>query len=901
MPEILPSLDALPAPAEAVFLCATLRQARRLRSEYDRAQAAKGLARWQPLKCLTVGQWLESLTTEALLAGEIPAADAPRRVLTGAQEAVLWEQSLRARLDGATAENLFDLEGLAAAAAEANELIEVWGVGASAEAGEETRQFLYWRAEFRRRCEAKGWLEPARHLAWQVRCVVRGAGRLPARVVLVGFDRTNPLERRLLAALEARGVGVSELSSLEAASNGACSVAMPDRQAECRAAAAWVRNCLSTRPASRLAIVVPELASLRPVLLRALDDALAPASFRPARAEAPRAYNLSLGEALAAVPLVDVALRLLRLATAPRRVPQTDIGALLCLPYWSADESEMEGRARLDARLRAKQPRVASLERTLRFARAEAERGMPIARLLTHLTDLLHAMPRGGQLPSAWGSVFRAALAAAGWCGERSLSSHEWQARQTFFEVMESLAALDAMLGPVTASAACRRLARLCREKIFQPETKGEPTIEVLGPLEAAGIEADGVWVMGMNEHQWPPVARPNPLLPAAAQRAAEAPGSCAAVQAHFAASIHRRLLAAAPTVVFSWSERDGDRPLRPSPLLVDLPAQSMAMPPAVPEGIGCTELEYRADTQGPALGADESLKGGANLLKAQAVCPAWAFYEYRLGARALECAEEGFDARERGNLVHAVLESFWAGRGRAELRTLLAGGDETLLAAITAAVDQALTALGGGDGEGGPGPRFLALEQERLTRLMIEWLAVEAERGGDFSVAERERSRDVDIEGLRINLRVDRLDRLADGRPVLIDYKTGSAVSTGSWFEPRITEPQLPLYAAFGTAGEAPVALVLAKVRRDECGFKGAAMEDGLLPGLDVVADWEAQVGRWREAITALAREVRAGEAAVRYASEKDLDYCPVKPLLRLPEARLQREGMAWDEGSAA
>jgi len=889
MPEFLASLDALPKPAEAVFLCATLRQARRLRGEYDRAQAAKGLARWQPLTCLTVGQWLESLTTEALLAGEIPAADAPRRLLSGPQEAVLWEQSLRARLDGATAENLFDLEGLAAAAAEANELIEVWGVAAPAEAGEETRHFLSWRAEFRRRCEARGWLEPARYLAWQVRCVVRGAGRLPARVVLAGFDRYNPLERRLLAALEARGVGVSELAFLEAASSGACSVAMPESQAECRAAAAWVRERLSTRPASRLAIVAPELASLRPALLRALDDALAPASFRPARAEAPRAYNLSLGEALATVPLVDVALRLLRLATAPRRVQQTDLGALLCLPYWSADESEMEGRARLDARLRAKQPPVASLDRTLRFARSEAERGMPIGRLLAHLTGLLHAMPRGSQLPSAWAGVFRAALAAAGWPGERSLSSHEWQARQTFFETLETLAGLDAMLGPVTAPEACRRLARLCREKIFQPETEGEPTIQVLGPLEAAGIEADGVWVMGMNEHQWPPVARPNPLLPAAAQRSAETPGSCAAVQARFAAAIHRRLLAAAPEVVFSWSEREGDRPLRPSPLLADLPAQGMAAPPAAPEGIGGTTLERRADAQGPALGADESLKGGASLLKAQAVCPAWAFYEYRLGARALECADDGLDSRERGNLVHAALEAFWAGRGRAELLALGAAGPQALLAAITAAVDQALAGLAG-DGESGPGPRFLALESERLTRLLIQWLALEAERGSDFSVAEREQSRSVDIEGLQISLRVDRLDRLADGRQVLIDYKTGSAVSMASWFQPRITEPQLPLYAAYGVPQEAPVALVLAKVRRDECKFIGAATEDGLLPGLKTVDDWDAQVVRWREAITALAREIMAGEAAVRYGNEKDLDYCPVKPLLRLPEARQQR-----------
>jgi exodeoxyribonuclease-5 len=40
-------------------------------------------------------------------------------------------------------------------------------------------------------------------------------------------------------------------------------------------------------------------------------------------------------------------------------------------------------------------------------------------------------------------------------------------------------------------------------------------------------------------------------------------------------------------------------------------------------------------DAKAPAVGEGERVRGGTGLLKAQALCPAWAFYQYRLGARA--------------------------------------------------------------------------------------------------------------------------------------------------------------------------------------------------------------------------------------------------------------------------
>ncbi len=916
-PETLPSLDALPAPEDApgetLVLCATHRLARALRAGHDRARAAAGLARWHSLECLTVDQWLEAVGTEALLAGEIPAASAPRHVLDARQEQALWEMAVTAGLADRPEAPLFDREGLAAAAREANELALVWQLPLPEEAAAareplppETVEFLRWRADFRRRCAAGGWLESARHGRRLVAALAGGAGRLPPTVMLAGFDRFNPLERDLLAALQVRGVRLLELAP-EGAAGRAEAAAFPDRIAECRAAAAWAAVRLAADPDARLAIVVPDLAGLREPLALALDAALHPAVLRPALAEAPRRYNLSLGLPLARQPLVETALRLLSAATGDGRLPQEELSALLLGSHFSADESEADARAGLEAAMRRDLPPVVGLERFRRYVRRLAGRGLPLERLAAHL-DLLAARPSGREPPSAWAAAFRRLLDGLGWPGERSLSSHEWQARRGFLEVLEELGRLDPVLGRLPAAEACRRLRAACRDRIFQAETEGEPPVQVLGPLEAAGLRADAIWMMGMNDHLWPPPARPSPLLPAALQRRAESPGASAAVQAAFAARIHRRLLRAAPELVFSWARQEGDRPLRMSPLLAGLPAVEAPVPPpplrAAVAGQALAAagharditpaLEAIVDRRAPPVAEGEDLRGGAALLEAQARCPAWAFHRYRLGARPLETPVEGLDASARGSLVHLALEHFWAGRDSAALAALDGAARRAAIGGAVAAAVEAYCH----DMPEPPAPRFLDLERERLAALLAEWLAEEARRPLPFAVEAREQGRTVVVEGIPLSLRVDRVDRLADGRRIVIDYKTGAQVGTADWARPRLLQPQLPLYAAWAPEGEAPAAAVLARVRRGECRFKGLAEESGLVQDVvgiagakgfpaDAVPDWPALLARWRESIAALAREVRDGEAGVDYAREADLKYCEVLPLLRLPERR--------------
>jgi len=871
-------------PAGKLVLCANQRLARHLRAQHDRAQIAAGRTTWQPLPALTVGAWLDSLVAEALLAGAIPAAQAPRLALNAAQQRLLWEQAIAASTtDGEDA--LFDREGLALAAAEADELCEVWKLRPGGGAGEETQRFLDWRRHVRAACEPRGWVDAARLRTWQIRCLAEGAGRLPASIAFAGFDRDSPQDAELKKVLAVRGVAVGELDLGREQAGDAVVAPCADRRAECRAAAAWAAARLAEHPEARLGIVAIELAGVRETLVAALDDALHPEATLAANAEQSRCYNVSLGTPLARQPVVAVALELLQLA-ATHRCEQARLGALLRGAYWSAWQGEADGRARLDAAMRRHLPPMIGVPSWLTFLKRLEAKGLRIARTRAHVEALVRAIDgnSGRRLPSAWGGVFADLLEQGGWPGERTLSSREWQARDAFRDTLEQLGALDALLGKVPLAEAVRQLARLTRERVFQPETVGRPNVEVMGPLEAAGLTFDALWVLGANDDAWPPPPRPNPLLPADLQRRARSSNASADVQLEFARSVQRRLLHAAPQIVFSWAQGEGDRQLRPSPLLAGLPAGTApaAVDSVIARQVGTGRIERLEDHRAQPLAAGEQVAGGTGLLKAQALCPAWAFYRYRLGAKALDEPVEGLDAMDRGTLLHRMMEKFFAGRSQAQLAAM---SDAQRDDAIRLAVAEAFAAFDGERDERLPA-RFAQLEQVRLAALLAQWLPLELARPAPFTVAACEQQAEVNIEGIAIDLRADRIDELEDGRRLVIDYKTGDPKTKG-WEGERLAEPQLPVYATLTGAD----GVLFARLRADDCGFLGWAGDKDVVEGVKAV-DWPATLEQWRAALATVAREVREGHAAVSFASERDLDYCEVRPLLRLPEVRAQEQG---------
>ena len=183
---------------DRLTLCATSRLAQTLRGE-----APDGVEVWRTQRALTIGQWLGNLADEALLGG---IADLPT-ALDPFAERLLWEKIIAASLTEATP--LFDLQGMAASAAEAHALSRLWNIRpAGAQLADETRLFAGWQLEFDKRCRAAGWSDTVSLQRQLIDLIAAGHFALPDAVSFAGFDRLTPLEEGLMAALSGRGVSV---------------------------------------------------------------------------------------------------------------------------------------------------------------------------------------------------------------------------------------------------------------------------------------------------------------------------------------------------------------------------------------------------------------------------------------------------------------------------------------------------------------------------------------------------------------------------------------------------------------------------------------------------------------------------------------------------------------------
>ena len=897
--------------SDNLIICATERLVRGMALRAQQQAAAQNRAQWPVAQATTLPVWLDSVIEQANLLGLLPDGVLPLMQLNALAEAHLWEQAINDCLAKHEARELFDVPAIAQTAIEANDLMLNWQISDGdinhAFMSQETRQFLRWRSVFTGLCHSQQAMQASQLMTLQItllgqhQAAIQANIKLPKRIELAGFDRITPLEQSLFDCLSAYGISVERTGYKYSKSAKVACHGLADLNAECRAAVAWAQQQLAANPQAQLAIVSPALSHVRRLLSDLLDDAFHPQTLHGSFLELPRCYDFSLGLNLAEYPLVASALRLLSLASQKASLQFEQVTALLLDHYWGLP-AERDARARLDAHLRKHlnaSYRLAGLIKQV--ARCEND-GRALSGLLTQLKQIAAFQSKPKQWPSTWLVDFTGLLSDLAWAQTRPLSSHEYQTQQAFYKSMQELASLDALMGKITAQAALQKVSVLMRSKVFQPEARGDTRIQLLGLLETPALQLDAIWVMNMNDQHSPAPVKLNPLLPAQVQRDAATPNASAAVQSYFAGLVQQRLLHSAANVVFSYALKEDDKELRPSPLLAGLPhgSRPLASLSTLSERLAVPiRMEYLDDNMAPPLSMDEKINGGVKLLAAQAVCPAWAFYQYRLGAGKLQTPVDGLDGMTRGSLLHQVLQFFW--QECQSLNRLKALTAEQRWQAIDSAIDKSIEASRLERHLYTP-PQVLHIEKKRLHQLLNDSLNLESQRA-DFSVQDCEKKFNLNLDGLPLNISVDRIDRLADGRLVVIDYKTGNRLDYKSWADARIVEPQLPIYAVLALQGQDVAAVCFAKVRSDETKFAGLAADAGLLPKVwDIkekrsnkvfndFADWATLLDHWYVSLKAIAAEIKAGEAGVLVNKESDFVYCDVLPLLRLAERSLQFE----------
>jgi probable DNA repair protein len=865
-----------------LVLTVNKRLARYLRQGYDRRQQSQGHAVWTSPAIYSFSAWQRQLVESLRL---------DDRTLDQAQVLRLWECAIEADLN-ASGEGLMRIPDAAKQAAKAHQLLCEYGAAFTPEeGGEDHRTFLRWRQHWQGLCLSGGWEDPALLSSRLVQALEQANVSLPGNLWLAGFDDLTPTVEALCRALSQRGVATHRWMPPACVSPSMGRVGYADPDEEVRCCARWTRHLLEGN-LGRIGIVAVDMAAYQERLQRIFREELSPSALLPGSASE-KAFNLSLGTRLIEEGMVTAAFELLSVA---RTVSLDSLSYLLRSPFIWGHLSEQYSRAILDRELRNLRMTELPLKQVLHFAeqgfKKKLGRSDIFARQLEIIGNLLkESKPR---LPGAWSRHFAQVLDACQWPGDRSLTSREYQVFSAWKELLASMACLDTVSEPMPRGEALALLRRLAAEEIFQPEGS-EGRVQVLGALEAAGMQFDALWLLGVHEEALPAPARPNPFIPPELQRKLKMPHADATRELDFAHKLSQRLLSCAQTLVVSWPEHMDGRERQPSPLVQHLPPIAPVLAdsrkPTLLIRDSVDGLESLIDLQGPPIPDGTRVSGGTALLKDQALCPFRAFARHRLGAWGLATSSLGLDGLDRGSLVHRILELFWLKIGG--WRQLFELDSDGLCALILKYSDQALDEFAAQRRVPLSTSQRL-LERQRLTDLLREWLEVEAGRP-PFTIETLEAWHRENFGPLTLQTRIDRIDRLEDGSQVIIDYKTGLA-TVADWLGDRPVEPQLPLYT-LGRHGSDLAAVAFAKVRRGDCSFVGLGRESELLPGVagasghrqlegTAIADWNELLHSWRSTLQQLGSDFSNGKAGVDpLNASKACDRCDLHSLCRIAD----------------
>jgi probable DNA repair protein len=832
----------------ATVITAGRRLARVLSREFHGIQTAHGHRVWDRPDILPFEAYLDRAWRDWLWRGA--GGDAPI-LLNAMQEQALWQRIIRESPVGAS---LLQISETARQAAQTWRVLAAYrlAVDGSFEASGDWAAFAAWSREFRAQCRAAGWLERAR-LSDFLRQKI-GAGALPAPddLYVAGFDEMTPQQAEFLN-------GLGEWRALEAPDRSAAVERrrLSDSSQEIRNAAAWARRLLEADPRTQIGIiVVPDLTRSRSAVERI---------FRPAL---DRAFHLSVGPPLGDYPVVRAALLMLEFALGS--LPLSRVGMLLRSPFLGGAETEGSQRALLDAKLR----RDGHWDISIPLLRDAAERCPQLERVLRGVENKIPVLT-GEQAPSEWIRDVAGLLDAFGWPGDRTPASGEFQTIEAWRDLLSNLASLDLTAPPASFSQIVDWLHESAANERFQVEDEGAP-VQVMGMLEASGLRFDHLWIMGLHDEALPAAANPNPFIPSRLQRQHNLPHCSGARELEFAGALMERLLRSAPDIVLSYPEREADRTRAPSPLVAGgawLHVDEQRGDDWIVNMRTAGVFEEIADEIAPVFVQSDST-GGTSLFKDMAACPFRSFAKHRLGAKPMEDPDLGLNYRDRGSTVHKALEFVWRELG--SQARLLELSSEVLEALIARGADAAVARLGPGIGR--------KLEKLRLQRLLRDWLEIEKSRSA-FTVAGIEAERVANISGVEVKMRADRVDQLAGGREIILDYKTGQLKSRG-WDGDRPDEPQLPLYCV---TNERPVAgAAFAVIRTGELGFQGLTAAAADLPGMKKYSKspvpFEAQLDDWRRVLEHLAANFRDGRAEVD-PKPGACDNCGLRGLCRIRE----------------
>ncbi len=397
------------------------------------------------------------------------------------------------------------------------------------------------------------------------------------------------------------------------------------------------------------------------------------------------------------------------------------------------------------------------------------QRARPLSAWLAGLRSLLQA---SGQWPlllgDAAGDKLLAVLRldeAARSAFEQSLASSLWAARRL------SLAEFTAWVNEALEAAS------------FVPAYPSDEQVVIL-PLSQLLARPFGALVLPGCDEQRLSVSPEPPGPWTAAQRQGLGLPSRATLEGATRAAWRHALQTPCCDLLWRCSDEGGE-PLLPSPLVQALQLDNSGAPAIDPRTR--RELAARPTPAPQPQASDLPLtRLSASAYEDLRRCPYRFFALRQLGLKEAEELESELDKRDLGLWLHEVLKGF-----HEALQASAPADAAARLALLEAAAEAATQAMRLAEDEFLP----FAAAWPRVRDGYLDWLARHEAAGARFEQAERWLEQP--LGELTLVGQIDRIDQLADGQVMLIDYKTENQGKTRKRIKQPTEDTQLAFYAA--------------------------------------------------------------------------------------------------------
>lgn len=861
---------------KATIITSNRRLAWVLRDDYARQQPAGAVYVTPAIHSLA--DWLQLTYQRCAHMGLL----SPQPILTDIQTQLLWEQAG----EQLSQQSLAPAAARCSQAYQAYELLEQWDIHEHHPLLEQhpgSIQLLEWIQRFQQHCHRLDVL-PKITLMQTLIEVLRATNTAVCTeesYFFIGFDELTPSLQQLCAALKQQGAHY-ELMTPPAASPEITCYRYPNPEQEVMQVTQQIAALLSVDPKTAIACFVPNIATIRSLLVRTFREQFPDAE--------PLPLTLSLGDPLSQHPVTQVLLQCIELSAQPAVLT---LGTLIRSPLLVGATTEWTTRACLDAHCRRQEAWSLPLTDVIQFAETR-EQPYYSPQLVAILLSLQHFLDSTEKLQLSireWAQHLIQLMVAIGLTAEQCEHKEQKLYRKRLFDLIKEWASSSELFDPMFRDKAIMQFKRYAQATLYQPPS--EPgQVQVMGLLEATGLQFDYVFVLGLTDAVWPSKPSPNPFLPLRLQREANLPHSSAQREYDFCQTVTARLWQTAPHISVSYAKQNHDELFSISPLIAHLSvieknACDLNGTARWKELLDTQQFETLEDIRAPMINTASPLRGGTNIIKLQAQCPFRAQSEIRLQAKPLETPSIGLSAKFKGTLIHYALESCWQ-----TLQThaqLIKIDNSEIEALTTIAIRHALTTMR----KKYPyslSARAFRLETARMQRLLTRWLHYERTRK-PFKVHALEQPVDCKVGPIQFRGNIDRIDITCDAEWIVIDYKTGT-MSLKDWFGERPNDLQLPLYALQLT--EPVSALAFAHIRPDNIGFTGLAQDDSILPNSKTTEKinnnngrtYQETLARWDEQLQQLANDYAAGAAAVDPIDpNKTCQYCHLSSLCRIKQ----------------